>query len=147
MTRGFHQLKLKTRQVVDLVGDEEVVGWGDNDISHVIVAGLTREIVQWGVEPAGLLFRDVDRWLTKGLPNQINAHDVVVVGVGQEDGSHRLVQLLDGLDDGWTIAAWIDDQDGLVIAENVGIFPCDRVDDFLNFHSPSLAKKGLDGKT
>ncbi|CIV71368.1 Uncharacterised protein [Streptococcus pneumoniae] len=82
-------------------------------ICHIIVARETGEIIDRSVEPAGFALCDIDRRIAKRLANQVQTHDMVIMGVGQENSTDRFVDLLDCLTNGFPMTTRIDDDEVL----------------------------------
>lgn len=93
-----------------------------------------REVQLRGVEPATLAFSDIDRRLAKGLADLFQTHDVVVVGMSQEDGRDGLVDSLDGGLDFFPVTAWVYEDEVAIVFQIVGVFLGDWVYRFVEAH-------------
>ena len=111
VTRSWQDSKTKFLQLVSFMKDKGVLCRFCDHICHIIVARQPREIIDRSVEPAGFTLCDIDRRIAKSLANQVQTHDMVIVGVGQENSTNRFIDILDGLTNGFPMATGIDNDE------------------------------------
>ena len=110
-------------------------------ICHIIVTRQTREIIDRSVEPAGFALCDIDRRIIKSLANQVQTHDMIIMGVGQENSADRFVDLLNCLTNSFPMATRIDNDEVLFTFQVIGVFIGNRIHSFMDFHTSSNLKE------
>ena len=110
-------------------------------ICHIIVAGKSREIIDRSIEPAGFTLCDIDRRIAKSLANQVQTHDMVIMGVGQENSADRFVDVLYCLTNSFPMATRVDNDEVLFAFQIIGVFIGNRIHSFMDFHTSSDLKE------
>ena len=110
-------------------------------ICHIIVARKPREIIDGSIEPAGFALCDIDRRIAKSLANQVQTHDMVIMGVGQENSTDRFVDVLYCLTNGFPMATRINNDEVLFTFQVIGVFIGNRIHSFMDFHTSSNLKE------
>ena len=110
-------------------------------ICHIIVAGKSREIIDGSIEPAGFALCDIDRRIAKSFANQVQTHDMVIMGVGKENSADRFVDVLYCLTNGFPMATGIDHDEVFFIFQVISIFIGNRIHSFMDFHISSNLKE------
>ena len=110
-------------------------------ICHIIVAGKSREIIDRSIEPASLTLCNIDRRIAKSLANQVQTHDMVIMGVGQENSTDRFVDVLYCLTNGFPMATRINNDEVLFTFQVIGVFIGNRIHSFMDFHISSNLKE------
>ena len=110
-------------------------------IYHIIVARKPREIIDGSIEPAGFDLCDIDRRIAKSLANQVQTHDMVIMGVGQENSTDRFVDVLYCLTNGFPMATRINNDEVLFTFQVIGVFIGNRIHSFMDFHIGSNLKE------
>ena len=121
--------------------DKSVFSRFCDHIRHIIVAGKPREIVDRSIEPAGFTLCDIDRWIAKSLANQVQTHDMVIMGVGQENSTDRFVDVLYCLTNSFPMATRVDNDEVLFAFQIIGVFIGNRIHSFMDFHTSSNLKE------
>ena len=110
-------------------------------ICHIIMTRETREVIDRSIEPASFALCDIDRRIAKSFANQVQTHDMVVMGMGQEDSADRFIDLLDCLTNGFPMATRINNDEVLFSFQVIGVFIGNRIHSFMDFHISSNLKE------
>ena len=110
-------------------------------ICHIIVARKPREIIDRSIEPAGFTLCDIDRRIAKSLANQVQTHDMVIMGVGQENSTDRFVDVLYCLTNSFPMATRVDNDEVFFTFQVIGVFIGNRIHSFMDFHTSSNLKE------
>ena len=121
--------------------DKGVFSWFCDHIRHIIVAGKPREIVDRSIEPASFALCDIDRRIAKSLANQVQTHDMVIMGVGQENSTDRFVDVLYCLTNSFPMATRVDNDEVFFTFQVIGVFIGNRIHSFMDFHTSSDLKE------
>ena len=141
MSWCWQDSETKFPQLVFFVKDKSVFCRFCDHICHIIVARKPREIIDGSIEPAGLALCNIDWRIAKSLANQVQTHDMVIMGVGQENSTNRFVDILDGLTNSFPMATGIDNDEVLFAFQIIGIFIGNRIHSFMDFHISSNLKE------
>ena len=131
----------KFLHLIFLMKDKGVFSRFCDHICHIIVARKPREIIDGSIEPAGFTLCDIDRWIAKSLANQVQAHDMVIMGVGQENSTDRFVDVLYCLTNSFPMATRVDNDEVFFTFQVIGVFIGNRIHSFMDFHTSSNLKE------
>ena len=141
VTWCWQDSETKFLQLVFFVKDKSVFCRFCDHICHIIVTRETRQIIDRSIEPAGFALCDIDRRITKSFANQVQTHDMVIMGVGKENSADRFVDVLYCLTNGFPMATRIDDDEVFFTFQVISIFIGNRIHSFMDFHISSNLKE------
>ena len=141
MTWCWQDSETKFFQLIFLMKDKSVFCRFCDHICHIIVARKPREIIDRSVEPAGLTLCDINRRIAKSLANQVQTHDMVIMGVGQENSTDRFVDVLYCLTNSFPMATRVDNDEVFFTFQVIGVFIGNRIHSFMDFHTSSDLKE------
>ena len=141
VTWCWQDSETKFLQLVFFVKDKSVFCRFCDHICHIIVTRETRQIIDRSIEPAGFALCDIDRRITKSFANQVQTHDMVIMGVGKENSADRFVDVLYCLTNDFPMAPGIDNDEVFFTFQVIGIFIGNRIHGFVYFHISSNLKE------